>query len=29
MNEVSCSIMEMQCLERAKLDPRNRGKWLG
>jgi hypothetical protein len=23
-----CTIMEMYCLERAKLEPRNRGKWI-
>jgi hypothetical protein len=24
----NCNIMELWCLERAKGDPRNRGKWL-
>ena len=23
-----CIIMEMHCLERARLDPLNRGKWI-
>jgi hypothetical protein len=28
MSDNDCSIMELWCLERAKTDPRNRGKWI-
>jgi hypothetical protein len=28
MSDSDCTIMEMYCLERAKLEPRNRGKWI-
>jgi hypothetical protein len=29
MSDNNCSIMELWCLERAKTDPQNRGRWLG
>jgi hypothetical protein len=28
MSDNDCTIMEMYCLEQAKLEPRNRGKWI-
>jgi hypothetical protein len=28
MSDSNCTIMELYCLERSKLDPRNRGKWI-
>ena len=28
MSDNDCSIMEMYCLERARLEPQNRGKWI-
>ncbi len=28
MSDNDCTIMELWCLERAKTDPKNRGKWL-
>jgi hypothetical protein len=28
MSDDNCSIMELYCLEQAKLEPHNRGKWL-
>ena len=28
MSDNDCSTMELWCLERAKTDPKNRGKWL-
>ena len=28
MSDNDCSIMESWCLERARTDPKNRGKWL-
>jgi hypothetical protein len=28
MSDNDCSIMELWCLERAKTDAKNRGKWL-
>jgi hypothetical protein len=28
MSENKCTVMEMNCLERARLDPLNRGKWI-
>jgi len=28
MSENGCSIMELWCLQRARTDPKNRGKWL-
>ena len=29
MGNNDCTIMELYCLERAKLEPQNRGKWIG
>ncbi len=28
MSDNDCTIMELYCLERAKLEPHNRGKWI-
>ena len=28
MSDSECTIMELYCLERAKLEPRNQGKWI-
>jgi hypothetical protein len=28
MSDNDCTIMELYCLERAKLEPLNRGKWI-
>ena len=28
MSESNCTIMELHCLERARFEPRNRGKWI-
>lgn len=28
MSENKCAMMERHCLERARLDPLNRGKWI-
>jgi hypothetical protein len=28
MSHMGCSVMEMECLERAKTDVKNRGKWI-
>jgi len=28
MSDNGCAKMEMYCLERARLEPRNRGKWI-
>lgn len=28
MSDINCTIMELHCLERAKLEPLNRGKWI-
>jgi hypothetical protein len=28
MNDNNCTIMELYCLERAKLEPQARGKWI-
>ena len=28
MSENNCTIMELHCLERARFEPRNRGKWI-
>ena len=28
MSNNDCTIMELYCLERAKLEPLNRGKWI-
>ena len=28
MSENGCSIMELWCLQRARTDPKNKGKWL-
>jgi hypothetical protein len=28
MSENNCGVMELYCLERAKLEPLNRGKWI-
>jgi len=28
MSHNDCTIMELYCLERAKLEPHNRGKWI-
>jgi hypothetical protein len=28
MSDNDCSTMEMYCLERARLEPLNRGKWI-
>jgi hypothetical protein len=28
MSDNDCMIMEMYCLERAKLEPKNRGRWI-
>jgi hypothetical protein len=29
MSHDGCSVMELECLERAKIDTKNRGKWIG
>ena len=28
MSDNDCTIMELYCLERAKLEPLNKGKWI-
>jgi hypothetical protein len=28
MSDNDCTIMELYCLERARLEPHNRGKWI-
>jgi hypothetical protein len=28
MSDNDCTIMELYCLERAKLEPQNRGRWI-
>ena len=28
MSDDNCSIMELYCLEQAKLEPLNKGKWI-
>jgi hypothetical protein len=28
MSDNNCTIMELHCLERARFEPRNRGKWI-
>jgi hypothetical protein len=28
MSDNDCSAMELHCLERARLEPANRGKWI-
>jgi hypothetical protein len=28
MNDSNCTIMELHCLERARFEPQNRGKWI-
>jgi hypothetical protein len=28
MSDSNCASMELYCLDRAKLDPLNRGKWI-
>jgi hypothetical protein len=28
MSENDCGVMELYCLEQARLEPQNRGKWI-
>jgi hypothetical protein len=28
MSDSNCATMELHCLERARVEPRNRGKWI-